>query len=471
MALLYYPMQDNYETTLARAWDWNTGSVYVNATPTFTFPASSYTFITVDPGTDKEQVFVCNSYNPTAKTLNAYSVTVNKWPSLAYTSQTHNIWAKVIISDCYAAWEAMKATIDAAAVWWFSTATLAQMVAWTDTDWGGYAVLPQPSKVNTVISYERNAGFIGNLTISASRTGSAETISLLTQAWTAPSATDPIKVAFRSATAWTGDFTVLTLTSATTITIPSTATMWASNGVAFRLWLVWFNDWGTFRLWVINCRTSSQIVNLSDDEIISSTILDTSSDSAGVFYTGTAVTSKAYKILGYLDYSLATAGTRWTAPSKIQLFWPWIKKPWEVVTPIFNTTPWATSWTTVLPFDWTVPQNTEWDEYFSQAITPKAAANVLEIEANLDLTSSLGNNLWLAIFQDSTASAIYAKWGSTAAASNIQWVYWKLRMVANTTSSTTFKVRAWGWSAGTTTLNSKYWLTNSSYLQITEFMV
>jgi len=470
MALTYYPMQDNYKTKLARAWDWATWTVYVNAAPEFTMPASSYTFITVDPWTTKEQVFICDSFNTTNKTLNAYSVTVNKWPWLAYTQQSHSVGAKVIISDAYAAWEYMKATIDAAIVWGFNSATLAQMIAWTDT-YLWYDVLTQPSKVLTAIGYERNAGFIGNLTISASRTGSAETISLLTQAWTAPSATDPIKVAFRSVTAWTGDFTVLTLTSATTITIPSGATMWATNSVAFRLWLVWFNDWGTFRLWVVNCKTSTTIIDLSDDDLISSTILDTASDNAGVFYTGTAVTSKAYRILGYLDYSLAAVGTRWTAPSKIQLFWPWVKRPWQVVKTILNVTPWATSWTTVLPFDTSIPQNTEWDEYFSQAITPKAAANYLLIEANLDLTSSLWNNLALALFQDATAWALYAKWGSNAAATNIQWIVWKYWMVANTTSSTTFKVRAWGWSAWTTTLNSKYWLTNSSYLQITEFMV
>ena len=471
MALYYYPMQDNYKTTLAQAWDWTNTTVYVNAVPTFTFPANSYTFVTVDPWTTKEQVFICDSYNSTAKTLHVYSTTVNKWPWLAYTTQSHNQSAKVIISDCYANWEAMKAVIDAAAVGGFSAATTAQMKAGTDTDSWWYAILPQPSKVLDAIDDERNAGFIGNLSISTSRTWGAETISILSAAGATPSATDPVRVAFRSATAATGTFTTLTLTSATTITIPSGATMWASNNVAFRIWLVAFNDSETFRLWVVNCKTSTQIINLSDDEIISSTILDTSSDNAGVFYTGTAVTSMPYRILWYLDYTLATAGTRWTAPSKVQLFWPWVKIPWQIVKRIINTSPWATSWTTVLPFDTSIPQNTEWDEYFTQAITPKAAANYLEIEANLDLTSSLGNNLALAIFQDSTANALYSKWCSTAGASNINWAYWKYWMTANTTSSTTFKVRAWWWSAGTTTLNSKYWLTNTSYLQITEFMV
>lgn len=52
--------------------------MYVNAAPSFTMPASSFTFITVDPGTTKEQVFICDSFSVANKTLNAYSITVNK---------------------------------------------------------------------------------------------------------------------------------------------------------------------------------------------------------------------------------------------------------------------------------------------------------------------------------------------------------------------------------------------------------
>ena len=52
-----------------------------------------------------------------------------------------------------------------------------------------------------------NAWFTNNLNISTSRSGNAETISLKTRAGTDPSATDPIIVAFRNATAWTWDFT------------------------------------------------------------------------------------------------------------------------------------------------------------------------------------------------------------------------------------------------------------------------
>src|SRR5690606_26466717 len=43
-------------------------------------------------------------------------------------------------------------------------------------------------------------------------------------------------------------------------------------------------------------------------------------DSAGVIYTGTAVTDKTLRVLGYLEYTLATAGTWDTPPSLIKLW-------------------------------------------------------------------------------------------------------------------------------------------------------
>lgn len=112
MTLVRYPMQDNYETTLSQQRDWATGTVYVKTAPSFTMPANSYCVVTVDPWTEKEQAFLMDSFSTSNKTLNAYSITVNKWPGLAYTQQPHWVGAKVIISDNYANREALKTEID-----------------------------------------------------------------------------------------------------------------------------------------------------------------------------------------------------------------------------------------------------------------------------------------------------------------------------------------------------------------------
>lgn len=112
MTLLTYPMQDNYKTKLSRAWNWGTGTVYVRTAPSFTMPANSFCIVTVDPWTDKEQAFVMDSFSVSNKTLNCYSISVNKWPWLAYTQKSHSVWAKVVISDNYANREAFKTDWD-----------------------------------------------------------------------------------------------------------------------------------------------------------------------------------------------------------------------------------------------------------------------------------------------------------------------------------------------------------------------
>jgi hypothetical protein len=157
-----------------------------------------------------------------------------------------------------------------------------------------------------------------NYSLSATVGSNALTIALKTKAGNDPSAGDPVFIPFRSATAGTGDYSVLTVTAATSLTISSGSTLGTTSAVASRLWIVGFNDGGTFRLGAINITSTASI---GDDVIASSTAEGGAgaADSANTFYTGTAVTSKAMKVLGYVESTQATAGTWATTPSKVQL--------------------------------------------------------------------------------------------------------------------------------------------------------
>lgn len=108
--------------------------------------------------------------------------------------------------------------------------------------------------------------------------------------------------------------------------------------------------------------------------------------------------------------------------------------------------------TTLIPVDNTIPQQTEGDEYMSLAITPKATTNILIIEVIAIISVSAIGNPVVALFQDSTAGALacaFGQWGiDRPMPINI-----RHKMTAGTTSSTTFKVRAGGQTAGTLTLN------------------
>lgn len=109
--------------------------------------------------------------------------------------------------------------------------------------------------------------------------------------------------------------------------------------------------------------------------------------------------------------------------------------------------------TTTIPFDDTVPQNTEGDQYLSLAITPTNAANLLRIEVEWVGSNSAVGGMTLALFQDSTASALAATHQRMDQTAGIYPIGMSHYMTAGTTSATTFKIRAGLNNAGTTAMN------------------
>jgi hypothetical protein len=298
---------------------------------------------------------------------------------------------------------------------------------------------------------------IHNLSLEASVGSSALTITLSGNDAADPSSTNKVRVPFRSVTAATGTFSQVVVSAATTLVISSGSTMGASSATAFRLWIVAFNDGGTLRLGAINCLSGKNIFKLSGWGIASSTAEGGAgaADSAQVFYTGSAVTSKAYTVLGYMTWEsgLTAAGTWDAVPTRIQLFGPDVPLPGQEVQSVINQTGAVATGTTTVPNDDTIPQNTEGDEYVTQAITPTSAANVLAIEANAQFAISTGIEAVWALFQDSTANALSAVVVQTVAADTLSVAAIAHQMQAGTTSATTMKIRGGPESAGTLTFN------------------
>lgn len=111
--------------------------------------------------------------------------------------------------------------------------------------------------------------------------------------------------------------------------------------------------------------------------------------------------------------------------------------------------------TTILPADDTIPQNTEGDEYMTLSITPKSATSRLIIDVKLyGANSAAGVTvLTAALFRDSGADAIAVGWDTSSSAGVSCDIGFTHVMDSPGTSATTFKVRAGGSSAGTTTFN------------------
>lgn len=109
--------------------------------------------------------------------------------------------------------------------------------------------------------------------------------------------------------------------------------------------------------------------------------------------------------------------------------------------------------TTALPFDNTIPQNTEGDQYMSLVFVPTNAASTLLVSVIANIASSNTTGLGVALFQDATVGALAAAaWTGTSAGQLVP-VGFLHKMLAGTVLSTTFKVRAGAATGATTTFN------------------
>ncbi len=302
-------------------------------------------------------------------------------------------------------------------------------------------------------------GALINGTLVQTTAANAVTFAVKTLAGNDPTPTDPVLVNFRNVMAGTGNFVYRSITAACSVTLSSGSTVGTANGIASRVWLGLLDNAGTPELFAINCLSGTSIYPLGQFPIISTTAEGGAgaADSAHVAYSTSARSSKPYVVLGYAGYESgqSTAGAWSTAPTRLQLYGPGVPMPGTQIQPQQNFTGAVATGTTVIPLDDTIPQNTEGDQYMSQAITPTSAANLLEIEAKgVFAGSNAGYDMIMALFQDTTASALTATNqrtttnGNFASQISIAW-----SMLAGVTSATTFKIRAGMGTAGTTTFN------------------
>ena len=107
--------------------------------------------------------------------------------------------------------------------------------------------------------------------------------------------------------------------------------------------------------------------------------------------------------------------------------------------------------TTTVSWDDTIPQSGEGDQYMSLAITPTSATNKLLIRVQTHGSFQQATTSVVALFQDSTASALSAT-GKEVEVGTHEFNFTHY-MTAGTTSATTFKVRAGAKAAGQYTFN------------------
>ena len=125
-----------------------------------------------------------------------------------------------------------------------------------------------------------------------------------------------IALDFRASSLTSGIINTITA-SPGNIIVPSGATLGTSDGLSARIIVGVMNNAGTAELFVINAN-GGLAVDLSESGFISTTILNTSSDSSTVAYSTTARTNLPYRLVGFIVVTQATAGTWITAPTTVQ---------------------------------------------------------------------------------------------------------------------------------------------------------
>ena len=320
---------------------------------------------------------------------------------------------------------------------------------------------------------------MSNGTIVESHVGNAITFTIKTLAGATPSASDSVKFYFRNVTVGTGDYSVVEVTSALSLTISAGSTVGFANATAARLWLLAINNAGTVELAAINCLSGTSIYRLNGWSIITTTAEGGSgaADSAHVPYSTAGRTSVAFVPLGYASWEsgLTTAGTWNASPDRIQLCGPGVPLPGMEIQRLRTDTGALATGTTVIPRDDTIPQSTEGDQYMTRAITPTSACNLLNIIAQGLQSGAVGFCVG-ALFRDSEADAVAVAVQYISTSTGLTELKIDYAAMAGSASAITFKYRAGSDGGGTITFNGQsggrlYGGVINSYMEARELMV
>jgi hypothetical protein len=121
---------------------------------------------------------------------------------------------------------------------------------------------------------------------------------------------------FRSTTLGSGAVTTVSGTPANLV-ISSGSTLGTTNALLSRILVIAMNNAGTIELAAVNISGSTA---LTEDNLIGTTAEGGAggADSASIVYSTVARSNLAYRVVGYIESTQATAGTWATAPSTVQ---------------------------------------------------------------------------------------------------------------------------------------------------------
>lgn len=175
------------------------------------------------------------------------------------------------------------------------------------------AFVADSSQTNGVAYHtELDGNYLKNISLAASVASNVLTISLKTAAGNDASATDPIKIGFRSSTLTSGALSLVKTTAALSTVISSGSTAGHVSGAASVLYIYALNNAGAIE--------PAWSTTLFDENVLTTTTAEGgagAADSATVMYSTTARTNVAFRLIGKMLSTQTTAGTWAAVPTNI----------------------------------------------------------------------------------------------------------------------------------------------------------
>lgn len=425
--LVTIPLEDWFETTLAQAWNGTDTTIYVNSTPSFTFPVGSTCYVTVDPGLSKMQARVMTAYNSTTNTITVTTADVEKWAWVNYTAQSHWVGATVRITDNYQMFKDAQTAINSKLDqdWWngleYASTALRDAALWAD--WAATENYRMIKAGSTFYNYNLSTGQWQVIS-----TGTAPTNATTSAAGIVEAPTTPEQVA-GTTTGWTGALLFSTPDYVKSINDTLTASI----------------DWEKLKI-----KSKQDVVVATTANI---TLSNTQTIDWVAVTAGQRVLVKDQTAWAENGIYLCVSGWAWTRTTDFDTnvnnevdLWAMVWVQWGTVWAgtqwTLSTTGAITVWTTAIAFTQTYPAT----NYISSValtspLTVPAACNVILIEATAADAASRTQK-WDIILTRTWKTTWSIQWAETNGTNNTPWVAcsWSGSTLTTTLTGTTL----WG---------------------------
>ena len=236
-----------------------------------------------------------------------------------------------------------------------------------------------------------------------------------------------------------GVITQRAITTPLSITVPNGASLGTTNGQASRIWVGLFDNAGTPVLGVYNSLSGLNVVPWDETSTETTTNISAGSTAPQTWYTAGALTTKPFRIIGFVESIQPTAGA-WTASPTPKLFGPGQKKPGDIVQTQFanfatnTSTSGSTYINTVVTMSLTLQfQSSVW-EVHAEGTLSNSWNTSSSITASIRMTRA-GTQVGLPIDYNTNAGALDFSLSASVPASVTAWD------LANTLSTTSYTVQ------------------------------